>query len=85
MSGWSDPDDVMSTSALPDEVVEGLLDGTLAAEEAPIGYTDVASLLRAARGAPTAAELAGADAAIAALAAEGRCVRDGERVALPNA
>ncbi|UDY35129.1 hypothetical protein [Dermatobacter hominis] len=71
MSGWDDPDDVLRTSELPDEVVEGLLDGTLAPEEAPVGYADVAALLQSARHLPGTDELPGAEAAIAALVADG--------------
>src|SRR5829696_8441814 len=66
-----DPDPL----ALDDDLAERLLDGDLPLDQAPPGYAQVASLLAAAAGPPTPAELAGREAALAELRAMARAGR----------
>ena len=55
--------------ALDDDVAERLLDGDLRPDQAPPGYAEVAALLAAAVAAPSPAERAGQEAALAELRA----------------
>ena len=66
--------------ALDDDLAERLLDGDLRPDQAPPGYAEVAALLAAAVAAPSPAELAGQEAALAELRAATRARR-----ALPRA
>ena len=66
--------------ALDDDVAERLLDGDLRPDQAPPGYAEVAALLAAAVAAPSPAERAGQEAALAELRAATRVRR-----ALPRA
>jgi hypothetical protein len=79
--GWSaeikrlpftpDPDPL----ALDEDLVERLLDGDLPPDQAPAGYAEVAALLAATVAAPSPAELAGQEAALAELRAVPRARR----------
>jgi hypothetical protein len=60
-----DPDPL----ALDEDLAERLLDGDIPPDQAPAGYTEVAALLAAAAAAPSPAELAGEEAALAELRA----------------
>ncbi|HEU4398850.1 MAG TPA: hypothetical protein VFU54_13580, partial [Actinomycetota bacterium] len=60
-----DPDPL----ALDEDTAEGLLDGALGPDQAPPGYGEVAALLAATVAAPSPAELAGQEAALAELRA----------------
>ena len=60
-----DPDPL----ALDEDLAEQLLDGDLPPDQAPPGYAEVAALLAAAVAAPSPAELAGRQAALAELRA----------------
>lgn len=55
--------------ALDDELVDRLLDGALAPDDAPPGLSTVAALVERAAGDPSQAELAGGAAVVAAMAA----------------
>jgi hypothetical protein len=55
--------------ALDEDLAERLLDGDLPPDQAPAGYAEVAALLAAAVAAPSPAELAGEEAALAELRA----------------
>ena len=55
--------------ALDDELVDRLLDGALAPDDAPPGLSTVAALVERAAGDPSPAELAGGAAVVAAMAA----------------
>ena len=55
--------------ALDDELVDRLLDGALAPDDAPPGLSTVAALVERAAGDPSQAELAGGTAVVAAMAA----------------
>jgi hypothetical protein len=66
-----DPDPL----ALDDDLVERLLDGDLRPDQAPAGYAEVAALLAAAVAAPSPAELAGQETALAELRAVTRARR----------
>lgn len=66
-----DPDPL----ALDDDLAERLLDGGLRPDQAPAGYAEVAALLAAAVAAPSPAELAGQQAALAELRAATRARR----------
>ena len=66
-----DPDPL----ALDDDLAERLLDGDLRPDQAPAGYAEVAALLAAAVAAPSPAELAGQEAALAELRAVTRARR----------
>ena len=66
--------------ALDEDLAERLLDGDLRPDQAPPGYAEVAALLAAAVAAPSPAELAGQEAALAELRAATRARR-----ALPRA
>jgi hypothetical protein len=61
--------------ALDEDLVERLLDGDLPPDQAPAGYAEVAALLAAAVAAPSPAELAGQEAALAELRAVTRARR----------
>ena len=84
--GWSaelkrllatpDPDPL----ALDGDTAEQLLDGELSPDQAPPGYAEVAALLAATVAAPSPAELAGREAALAEL----RAVTRPRRVAVPR-
>jgi hypothetical protein len=63
-----DPDPL----ALDEDLAERLLDGDLRPDQAPAGYAEVAALLAAAVAAPSPAELAGREAALAELRAATR-------------
>ena len=63
-----DPDPL----ALDEDLAERLLDGALRPDQAPPGYAEVAALLAAAVAAPSSAELAGRQAALAELRAATR-------------
>src|SRR5215213_5352195 len=67
----SDPDPV----ALDTVAAERLLDGDLDPDQAPPGYAEVAALLAATVAAPSPAELAGQEAALAELQAVARAHR----------
>jgi hypothetical protein len=71
-----DPDPL----ALDEDLAERLLDGDLVPDQAPAGYAEVAALLAAAVAAPSPAERAGQEAALAELRAATRVRR-----ALPRA
>jgi hypothetical protein len=66
-----DPDPL----ALDDDLVERLLDGDLPPDQTPPGYAEVATLLAATVAAPSPAELAGQEAALAELRAATRARR----------
>ena len=66
-----DPDPL----ALDDDLAERLLDGDLPPDQTPAGYAEVAALLAAAAAAPSPAELAGQEAALAELRAVTRARR----------
>ena len=66
-----DPDPL----ALHDDLVERLLDGDLPPDQTPPGYAEVAALLAATVAAPSPAELAGQEAALAELRAATRARR----------
>ena len=66
-----DPDPL----ALDEDLVERLLDGDLRPDQAPAGYAEVAALLAAAVAAPSPAELAGQETALAELRAATRARR----------
>jgi hypothetical protein len=66
-----DPDPL----ALDEDLVERLLDGDLRPDRAPAGYAEVAALLAAAVAAPSPAELAGQEVALAELRAATRARR----------
>jgi hypothetical protein len=72
----SDPDPL----ALDGDTAERLLDGELSPDQAPPGYAEVAALLAATVVAPSPAELAGREAALAEL----RTVTRPRRVAVPR-
>jgi hypothetical protein len=61
--------------ALDEDLAERLLDGDLPLDQAPAGYAEVAALLAAAVAAPSSAELAGREAALAELQAVTRARR----------
>jgi hypothetical protein len=61
--------------ALDEDLAERLLDGDLPPDQAPAGYAEVAALLAAAVAAPSSAELAGREAALAELQAVTRARR----------
>jgi hypothetical protein len=66
--------------ALDGDTAEQLLDGELSPDQAPPGYAEVAALLAATVAAPSPAELAGREAALAEL----RAVTRPRRVAVPR-
>jgi hypothetical protein len=66
-----DPDPL----ALDEDLAERLLDGDLPLDQAPAGYAEVAALLAAAVAAPSSAELAGREAALAELRSATRARR----------
>jgi hypothetical protein len=66
-----DPDPL----ALDEDLAERLLDGDLPPDQAPAGYAEVTALLAAAVAAPSPAELAGQEAAVAELRAVARARR----------
>jgi hypothetical protein len=66
-----DPDPL----ALDEDLAERLLDGDLPPDQTPPGYAEVAALLAAAVAAPSPAELAGQEAALAELRAVARARR----------
>jgi len=68
MTPWGDLEDEMRRRPLDDDTADRLLSGLIEPDDAPPGYTDVASMLRAVAAPATSEELAGERETVAAAA-----------------